>query len=665
MKIRPPIITLLASLLLAPLAELYAGESDKPIVGAIRWDGWSGEGNVVKQMERSLGQPKYHFRLPWFAQVLGGDKVRINGDSQEIVEKEIEYAAEAGLDYWAFVDYWDQSHDLSITLERYRAAKDKRDVRYCFVEEGSRMDAIGTNGFARLVGHFKDPHYQTVLEGRPLLFVFVKTSKLGKAEWAALKRQTIAAGMKAPYLVLMGWNPAQDEKDRVALGFDAVSAYARGGSYSMTQPSYAEQCALIRRDRWGKWRDLRIPSVTFVSAGWDTRPRNERPPSWMHGVPATPDPTPPEQQKPLIDAVTATPDELATHLREALEWTKLNRDINPSRAIIIYAWNEHDEGGWLSPTWTPEGKPNTARLDAIRSVLKPLRAVSNDVWRVTNSVLAVAVSTRDAGAVSSLIYKGKELVNDFDHGRQLQVAWSYNDADEAYNPTEAGSDQDGKGKHSTSQLISVHVESNTLRTVSHPAYWRHTSLPEQYRKNTALTTKDMLAKQITLGYQGDPHVMVFDTQVALSRELTGPQVSSLRIEAPTLYASHDLNTHYLMDPADGKLTRVALRSQTKNLMNTVINQITRRDHVPIISTPDEQYAVAFYSSEQVNFWSYYTWDVPSDDPSFACSKIAAFYKHPAEAGQSYMYRTFIIVGDLATVKTSVQKLCVQYHAQLK
>jgi len=177
--------------------------------------------------------------------------------------------------------------------------------------------------------------------------------------------------MKAPYLVLMGWNPEKDAKDMTALGFDAVSAYARGGSYSMTQPSYAEQCALIRRERWDKWRALRIPSVTFASAGWDTRPRNERPPSWCSWVKASPDATPPAQQKPLIDDVTATPDELARHIREALEWTKANRDLNPSNAIIIYGWNENDEGGWLLPTWASDGKPNTARLDALRTVLLP------------------------------------------------------------------------------------------------------------------------------------------------------------------------------------------------------------------------------------------------------------------------------------------------------
>jgi hypothetical protein len=186
-------------------------------------------------------------------------------------------------------------------------------------------------------------------------------------------------------------------------------------------------------------------------------------------------------------------------------------------------------------------------------------------------------------------------------------------------------------------------------------------VPGQYRKNTALITKDTLSKQITLGYNGDTHVLVFDTKVFLSPDVTGPQMTSLRIEAPTLYASRDLNMHSLLDPSDGKVTRVPVRSPTKNQMNTVINQVTRRDHVPIMSTPDEQYAVAFYSSEQVNFWAYYTWDVPSDDPIFACSKMAAFFKHPVAAGQSYAYRTWVIVGNLATVKASIRKLYEQQN----
>src|SRR5580765_7042770 len=118
-----------------------------PSVGAIRWDAWYGERNIVKAVEASLGQPKYHFHLAWFARVLGDDKVSINGDSQTIVEQEITYAAQAGLNYWAFVDYWDATPGMNIALNRYRTAKDKQGIRYCFVEEGSRLDGVGTAGW--------------------------------------------------------------------------------------------------------------------------------------------------------------------------------------------------------------------------------------------------------------------------------------------------------------------------------------------------------------------------------------------------------------------------------------------------------------------------------------------------------------------------------------
>jgi len=372
---------ILAALLLAPLTVLNAVEGAPPIVGAIRWDGWYGEGAVVRQTEIALGPPKYHFRLPWFARLTGEAKVRINGDSQEIIEQEIAYAAAAGLNYWAFVDYWDEDASLSIAFRRYRAAKDKRGVRYCLVEEGRRLDTVGARGWARLVEHFKDPNYLMVLDGRPLLFLFGKTQRLGKTDWGELGAATTAAGSKPPYLVLMGWHPESDAKDIAALGFDAVSAYARGGSYSMQPATYADECAFIRRDRWGKCRALHIPSVTFASAGWDTRPRNERPPPWIKGLVATPDPTPPAQQKPLVDAVIAAPEELAAHIREAVEWTQRNRDINPTGAIIIYAWNENDEGGWLIPTLGKDGRPNEDRIKALGQVLRSVPSTGRSASR--------------------------------------------------------------------------------------------------------------------------------------------------------------------------------------------------------------------------------------------------------------------------------------------
>ena len=364
-----PCRVLCITLLSASLPGLLVAD-EAPIVGAIRWDGFYGDGGVVDAVEFSLGQPKYHFRLPWFARLTGEDKVSINGDSEAIMDREIAYAAQAGLNYWAFLDYLDEAPGMSIGLNRYLASKDRKGVRYCLIEEGSRLDKAGTKAWSRLVEHFRHPDYQTVLDGRPLLCLFSKTIRLGKSEWEELKGQSTAAGLKTPYLVLMGW---EAEKDREALGFDAISEYACAGKGYTTDPeTYARLTSHHVEKLWEKWERELTPCITFASAGWDTRPRQERPPSWCSWVNATPDPTPFARQKPLIDATTATPGELAAHLRAAIAWTRANRDLNPANAIMVYAWNEHDEGGWLQPTLGSDGKPDETRIEAVGKVLRSL-----------------------------------------------------------------------------------------------------------------------------------------------------------------------------------------------------------------------------------------------------------------------------------------------------
>ena len=176
-----PSLLLFLVVLFSALPALHAADAP-PIVGAIRWDGWYGDGSVTKAVEASLGQPKYHFRLPWFARVVSEGKVSINGDSQVIMDQEIGYAAQAGLNYWVFLDYLDEAPGMSIGLNRYLAAKDKKGIRYCLVEEGARLDKAGVKAWSRLVDHFRHPDYQTVLDGRPLLCLFGKTAKLGNAE---------------------------------------------------------------------------------------------------------------------------------------------------------------------------------------------------------------------------------------------------------------------------------------------------------------------------------------------------------------------------------------------------------------------------------------------------------------------------------------------------
>jgi hypothetical protein len=63
---------------------------------------------------------------------------------------------------------------------------------------------------------------------------------------------------------------------------------------------------------------------------------------------------------------TPRPDELAAHLERSLRWVEGHPEATPARVVLIYAWNEFDEGGWICPTL----EHGSDRLDAIGKVLK-------------------------------------------------------------------------------------------------------------------------------------------------------------------------------------------------------------------------------------------------------------------------------------------------------
>ncbi|HEY4259325.1 MAG TPA: hypothetical protein VGM98_04160, partial [Schlesneria sp.] len=73
------------------------------------------------------------------------------------------------------------------------------------------------------------------------------------------------------------------------------------------------------------------------------------------------------------------------------------------------------------------------------------------------SEIAITTTTRLAGAIHSLTWKGQEFINSVDHGRQLQSASNFDAGStftpETFNPTEAGSVDDGAGPKSSSRLL--------------------------------------------------------------------------------------------------------------------------------------------------------------------------------------------------------------------
>jgi hypothetical protein len=65
-----------------------------------------------------------------------------------------------------------------------------------------------------------------------------------------------------------------------------------------------------------------------------------------------------------------TAEECAQALKEALDFVAANPQACPANSVIIYAWNEFDEGGWLCPTLGANGKPDTSRIEAVGKILR-------------------------------------------------------------------------------------------------------------------------------------------------------------------------------------------------------------------------------------------------------------------------------------------------------
>jgi hypothetical protein len=336
---------------------LAEGGPSQPIVGAIRWDAWTG-GGVTTEVEKSLGPEKYHSRLPWFAEVDPKGHVRIDGGPQAIMDQEIAFAANAGLDYWAFLLYPEDS-GMSQSLKHYVKSAARGRINFCVILHNSFgvAEAQWPKERDRAVALLKEPGYQTVLGGRPLVYEFQAQwgGEFPAQRFADFRRAAREAGVN-PYCVRMGWNPASDFRNASAQGFDAVSAYA----YASSDASFAGLCRAVEQQYWQSAAKAGVPYIPLVTTGWDKQPRQDNPVSWERGQ---------SYHSQEVFPATATPAEIASHFERAIRFVQENKKVCPANAIIIYAWNEHDEGGWLAPTWTAGGKPDTARLDAIRHVL--------------------------------------------------------------------------------------------------------------------------------------------------------------------------------------------------------------------------------------------------------------------------------------------------------
>lgn len=346
-----------------PIAGDEAKRGDKTTIGAIRWDAWYGEPrtndgkSVVEQVEKSLSPAKYHFRVPFYGTITEENTVRFPDYTQATMDQELQLAADAGIDYWAYVWY---DSDMGKVRKLHETSQYRTTVKMCSIFDGNAI----AKKFARqeMKTLLASDIWQTVQGGRPLMYYFYSDNyKDGIAEDIAYYRALCEElNIPAPYAVLMGADSTV-VKECVA---DAASAYAVFGSNGI---AFSQLIASAER----AWKNAAVNSqqlIPTVSSGWHNGPRIDNPVSWT-------------QPSSSSWVEYATPQEIGDMLWKALQWTEEHPKLNMANTVITYAWNENDEGGWIAPTLKvdTDGNPiknadgtyqmDRSRLDAVKAVI--------------------------------------------------------------------------------------------------------------------------------------------------------------------------------------------------------------------------------------------------------------------------------------------------------
>jgi len=325
-------------------------------VGAYYFDGWAGRSERWKDDATwaALNPPTHLTKrmLDEFA-----DREPIWGwrdDSLEIMERQIDLAADHGIAFFAFCWYWNAdpqkvAQDPKHTgLQLFLKAKNNRRLKFCLLVANHAgyvfQDADEWQKAAEgWLPHLKHPQHVTVA-GKPLVIIF-STTNSDQEGFARVQDVARKAGL--PGVAIAGCGSGDAKRGFThTTHYNIVPGYASG-----SEPHKFAELIQAHQRAWRGSREL--PYMPTLSVGWDKRP-------WEgdRGL----------SQKPGWYFTDRTSEQLAAGLESAIAWMDQHPEqTTAERIVLLYAWNEFGEGGYLAPT---KGDPEGAYLKVVKHVVE-------------------------------------------------------------------------------------------------------------------------------------------------------------------------------------------------------------------------------------------------------------------------------------------------------
>jgi hypothetical protein len=298
----------------------------------------------------------------------------------------------------------------------------------------------------------------------------------------------------------------------------------------------------------------------------------------------------------------------------------------------------------------------TVVISAAVSIAAEPPPVGNSVIRARagKSEIVITTTNRLAGAIHSLTWNGKEFIDSTDHGRQLQSASNLDCGKdmiaETFNPTEAGSRADGAGNRSSSRLLRIRARGAELETTVRMAFWLRPGEQSEGHpaRNKDVLSNHLITKRVHIGHRSLPHAIEYDVTFTVPR---GERHTFAQFEAVTGYMPAEFARFWKYDAGSGTLKPLS-------------DGPGEQEHPVVLAIPSGSHAMGVYSPDQ-----------PSRGFEkagygrfrFKAEKVVKWncvfrVRRPKgiEPGE-YHYRTFVIVGSLEDVKTTLQELHKEFR----
>jgi len=344
-------------------------KSPRMKLGAYFFAGWAGKtafDDGTPEHDWAKGMPT-HFTKKLATEFAGRTPVwGWRDDTTELMERQIDLAADHGVAYFSFCWYWhDNKGPINVQaidedpkhlpMQLFMKAKNNHRMEFSLLVANHRgAEIVGTEAWRQAADYwitlFKHPRYLRS-EGKPVLVIFSPRGA-DKEGLAYLQEAARKAGFPGVEVAGCGAGSVDD-------GFQIRTAYnvkpkVMSGQKKSERHTYQE----LVEANVEAWQA--VPGQAFIpvaTQGWDRRPW-EAPNGEGLG---------PNGSSVSWYFDKGTPDEFGGMLQRMAGWMDSNpAAVTKDRLAIVYAWNEIGEGGWLVPC---RDDPDGAYLKAIQKAV--------------------------------------------------------------------------------------------------------------------------------------------------------------------------------------------------------------------------------------------------------------------------------------------------------